>query len=127
MALTLSWVPRNRDLQAASLVDHFAAAVPAASGWQTVVEWRFRTVPTDPWGVPVIQTVSPPTLTAEYTPPGDGFVQITCYSIEGGLASRQGYVAEFAVSGGLPINPQPYADEAAQGYIDELGNQYEDH
>lgn len=105
MALTLSWVPRNRDSQGAALVDHFAAAVPASAGWQAVVEWRFRATSGDPWGSPTIQTVAPPTLSAEYTPPGDGLVQVTCYAIEGGLASRQGYVAEFAVAAGGPVVP----------------------
>ena len=50
-------------------------------------------------------TSSPPALSTAYTPPADGFVQVTCYAIEGGLASWQGYVAEFAVAGGVPIAP----------------------
>ena len=127
MALTLSWVPRNRDLQADLLVDHFAAGTTPPAGWAVVVEWRFRAAGGDPWGAPTVQTVAPPALSAEYTPPGDGFVQVTCYAIEGGLASWQGYVAGFAVAGGVPVTPEPYVDEAAQGYVDELANQYEDH
>lgn len=127
MAITFSWVPRNRDLQADLLVDHFAAAAAAPDGWEVKLEWRFRASSGDAWGAPTIQTVAPPALSAEYTPPGDGFVQVACYAIEGGLASWQGYVAECAVSGGVPITPEPYVDEAAQGYVDLLGNQYEDH
>lgn len=103
--ITLSWVPRNRDLQADLLVDHFAAGSTAPASWAVVVEWRFCATSGDPWGAPTIQTVAPPALSAEYTPPGDGFVQITCYAIEGGLASWQGYVAECAVSGGVPVVP----------------------
>lgn len=127
MALTLSWVPRNRDLQADLLVDHFAAGTIAPAGWAVVVEWRFRAASGDPWGAPTVQTVAPPALSTAYTPPADGFVQVTCYAIEGGLASWQGYVAEFPVAGGAPITPLPYVDQASQGYVDELANQYEDH
>ena len=126
-AVVIAWVGRNAALQADVPVDWFAAGVAPPAGWRVVAEFRYRADPGDPWGAPTIQTVAPPALSAEYTPPGDGFVQVTCYAIEGGLASWQGYVAECAVSGGVPITPEPYVDEDAQGYVDELGNQYEDH
>lgn len=127
MAITLSWVPRNRDLQADLLVDHFAAGTAAPEGWAVVVEWRYRATSGDPWGAPTIQTVAPPALSAEYTPPADGIVQVTCYAVQGGLVSWQGYVAEFYAAGGVPVVPEPYVDEAADGYVDELNNPYEDH
>ena len=100
MAITVSWVPRNRDQQGTTLVDHFAATGVAPPEWQAVLEWRYRPTVDDPWGAPTVQTVTPPTLTTSYTPPGDGLVQLTCYAIEGGLASLQGYVTEFPVAGG---------------------------
>lgn len=127
MAITLSWVPRNRDLQADLLVDHFAAGVTPPGGWRAVVEWRYREAPDDPWGAPTIQTVTAPTLSTSYSPPGDGFVQVTCYSSDGTLASWQACVAEFAVVGGAPATPEPYVDDADAGYVDELGDQYKDH
>lgn len=127
MAITLSWVARNRDLQADLLVDHFAAGASAPDGWSAVVEWRFRASPEDPWGTATVQTVDPPTFSTDYTPPADGFVQVTCYGKAAGLASWQALVAEFAVAGGVPVVPQPYVDESADGYVDELNNPYEDH
>lgn len=126
MAITASWVPRHRQLQGDVLVDHFAAGADAPAGWEVKLEWRFRASSGDAWGAPTTQTVAPPTLTADYTPPGDGFVQLTCYSARDGLASWQVGIIEFAVAGGVPVTPEPYVDEAAQGYVDELGNQYED-
>lgn len=100
MAITISWIPRNRDQQATALVDHFVADGVAPPEWRVVVEWRYRATAADAWGPATVQTVAPPTLSAEYTPPGDGLVQVTCYAVEAGLASWQGYVAEFPVAGG---------------------------
>lgn len=105
MAITFTWVGRNRDLQADIPVDHFAAGVAPPSGWKTVVEWRFRADPGDAWGAPTIQIHTPPTYTAEYTPPADGWVQITCYSTQNGLVSWDGLVHEFAVAGGVVVIP----------------------
>lgn len=105
MSITLSWAPRNRGLQADLLVDHFAAGSDAPAGWAVQLEWRFRASSGDAWSAPTVQTVAPPTLTADYTPPGDGFVQLTCYSISGGLASWQVGIFEFAVAGGVPVVP----------------------
>ena len=126
MANTLTWVPRNRDLQADVLVDHFAAASAAPAGWKTVVEWRFRASPGDAWGGPLIQEIAPPTLTASYTPAADGWVQITLYSTQGGKVSWQGYVHEFEVAGGGLVEPEAYTDEAAENYADDTGTPYMD-
>lgn len=105
MAITASWVPRHRQLQGDVLVDHFAAAAAAPDGWEVKLEWRFRASSGDAWSAPTTQTVAPPTLTADYTPPGDGFVQLTCYSARDGLASWQVGIFEFAVAGGVPLLP----------------------
>lgn len=126
MAITLTWVPRNRDLQADFLVDHFAAASAAPAGWKAVVEWRFRADPADAWGAPTIQEIAPPTLAASYTPPADGWVQITLYSTQAGKVSWQGYVHEVEVAGGGLAEPEAYTDEASANYEDDSGNHYMD-
>lgn len=124
--LILSWVPRNAALQADMPVDHFAAGVAAPDGWQVVVEWRFRADPGDAWGAPVIQIVTPPILQSGYDAPGDGWVQVTSYAIQGGRVSR-GIVREFAVDGaGEVIEPAGYVDEDSDRYVDEDGNPYFD-
>lgn len=126
MALTLTWHARNRDLQADVAVDHFAGPVAAPDGWQCVVEWRFRDDPGDPWGAPTTHIVTPPTFSATYTPPGDGWVQITVYSTQAGRVSWQGYVWVVPVEGGEVLDPQTYVDEADEPYSDEDNEPYTD-
>ena len=126
MALTFTWVARNRDLQADIPVDHFAAGVAPPSGWKTVVEWRFRADAGDAWGAPTIQIHTPPTYTAEYTPPADGWVQITCYSTQDGLVSWDGLVHEFEASGGGLAEPEAYVDDADAPYVDDAADPYMD-
>lgn len=121
-----SYVPRNKSLQADVPVDHFAAGVAAAVGWQMVVEWRFRADPGDAWGAATIHRRTPPDLTSGYEPPGAGWVQVTAYAIQNGLTSRA-VVREFAVDGaGEIVNPEPYVDDVDADYVDEDSNVYED-
>lgn len=123
--LVLAWVARNAALQADVPVDWFAAGVTPAAGWRVVVEWRYRADPGDPWGAPVTQEHAPPSYSASYDPPADGWVQATLYSIEGGLTSEQSLVYEVEVVGGEIVDPQPYGDEADDPYTDETDDIYE--
>lgn len=128
MALTFSWVPRNGPLQADVPVSHFEPGVAAASGWQVVVECRFRADPGAAWGAPTIQIKTPPDLSADYTPPADGWVQATIYSIQDGRVSWDAAVVELRVFGGdvvLPREVGTYVDQDANNYADQAGNHYE--
>lgn len=126
MAFTATWVGRNGELQQDLLVDHFAAGVTPTSDWRVVCEWRYRAGTGDAWGAPTINTVAPPLYQDSYTPPGDGYVQLTIYAIEDGRVSWQGYIAEMPAAGGEPATPQAYVDEAEAGYVDETSNAYVD-
>lgn len=77
--LTLTWQDHNRILQADQVVAYDDGDTGREDGQQTVVEWRFGTTSEGPWGEPTTSIVTAP-QTASYTPPGDGWVQITCYS-----------------------------------------------
>ena len=127
MAITFSWVPRNKTVQADVPVSHFEPGVAAPEGWQVVVECRYRADPGDAWGAPNIQVISPPVFGCEYTPPADGWVQATIYSIQNGNTSWEALVREFQVDGaGEVVNPEPYVDEADADYVDDESNIYED-
>lgn len=126
-ARVLSWVPRNKALQADIPVDHFAAGVLAPEGWQVVVEWRWRADPGDAWSAPTIHLKTPPELSSSFEPPGAGFVQVKSFSIQGGRTCRQALVREFAVDGsGEVINPARYVDEDGNPYVDESADTYYD-
>lgn len=126
MALTFTWVARNAALQADIPIDHFAAGVTPPAGWQVVVEWRFRADIGDAWGAPTIQIHTPPVYTATYTPPADGWVQITCYSTQDNRTSWDGLVHEFEVTGGALAEPEAYQDDAGNPYTDDADNNYMD-
>lgn len=111
-AITLSWVGRNGPVQADIPVDHFAAGVTPADGWQVVVEWRFRADPGDAWGAPTIHIVTPPALSASYEPPADGWVQVTSYSIQSGRVSWDTLLQVVRVLAGELVIPMALATEA---------------
>jgi hypothetical protein len=126
-ARVLSWVPRNKVLQADIPLDHFAAGVTAAEGWQVVVEWRWRADPGDDWSAPTIHIKTPPELSSSYEPPGAGWVQVKSFSIQGGRTSRQALVREFPVdAAGEVINPARYVDEDGNPYVDDSADNYYD-
>ena len=126
-ARVLSWVPRNKVLQADIPVDHFAPGVAAADGWKVVTEWRFRADPGDAWGPAAIDIKTPPDCSSSYEPPGAGWVQVKSYSIQGPRGCRKPLIREFAVDGaGEVVAPEPYVDEADEDYVDEATTVYED-
>ena len=126
-ARVLSWVPRNKVLQADIPVDHFAAGVAAAEGWQVVVEWRFRDDPSDDWGPATIHIKTPPDCSSSFDPPAAGWVQVKSFSIQGGRTCRQALIREFAVdASGELINPARYVDEDGNPYVDENADTYYD-
>jgi hypothetical protein len=122
--LTLTWQDHNRLLQADQVVAYDDGDTGREDGQQTIVEWRFGASSTGPWGAPTISTVTAP-QTASYDPPGDGWVQITCYTIRDGLVSWQAHVGVLQVVGGGLFDPTPYEDEDGDLYVDQDANIYE--
>lgn len=122
MAITFSWVPRNKTMQADVPVSHFEPGVAAPEGWQVVVECRFRSDPGDPWGAPNINVVTPPLFGCDYTPPADGWVQVTIYSIQSGLTSWEALVMEFYVIGDSPYTPGNRITDAGDNRITDAGD-----
>lgn len=122
--LTLTWQDHNRLLQADQVVAYDDGDTGREDGQQTIVEWRFGASSTGPWGAPTISTVTAP-QTASYDPPGDGWVQITCYTIRDGLVSWQAHVGVVFAVGGVPVIPVPYTDETTDPYTDETTDPYE--
>lgn len=122
MALTLTWHNRNRLVQADQVIAYDDGSTGSEEGQQTVVEWRFRADPSDPWGAPTVQTITAPP-TASYEPPGAGWVQITCYSTRDGLNSWQSHVGVVAVDGGGDIEfPEPRITETGDPRVTESGD-----
>ena len=125
MTLSLTWDDHNRVGQADQRVAYDDGHTGREPGQQSVVEWRFRADPGDEWGEPTKQIITEPRV-ATYDPPGDGWVQITVYSIRGELTSLYAHLGVVAVEGGAVLNPQAYEDEATTEYADEDGEQYKD-
>lgn len=126
MTLVLTWDNHNRLAQADQAVAYDDGDTGREDGQQTVVEWRYRADPGDPWGAATIQTIDAPATTS-YDPPAAGWVQITVYSIRDGLVSWQAHVGVVQVDGSGEIEyPQPYADEDDETYVDEASTEYED-
>ena len=122
-----TWVPRNAKLQADVPVDHFAAGVAAAEGWQQVVEWRFRADPGDAWGPATIDAKTPPECSSTFNQPGAGWIQLTSYSLQNGKRSRATLVREWEVdSAGDVVTPARYVDEDGNPYVDENADTYYD-
>ena len=106
--LTLTFANRHRTQQADMPVPYDAADTGREDGQKTVVEWRYRADPGDPWGAPTISIVDTP-ATASYTAPAAGWVQVTCYSTRDGVTSWQRHVGEFAVDGsGTPVSYETF-------------------
>jgi len=122
--LTLTWQDHNRIIQADQVVAYDDGDTGREDGQQTVVEWRFGPSSSGPWGEPTTSIVTAPQI-ATYDPPGDGWVQITCYSIRDGITSWQAHVGVLFVLGGEPAVPVPYTDETTDPYTDETGETYE--
>lgn len=122
MAITFSWVPRNKTVQADVPVSHFEPGVAAPEGWQVVVECRFRADPGDPWGAPNIQVITPPLFGCDYTPPADGWVQATIYSTQNGLTSWDALVREFYAIAGSPYTPGNRITDAGDDRITDAGD-----
>lgn len=121
-AQTLTWVPRNAKLQADVPVDHFAAGVAAAEGWQQVVEWRFRADPGDAWGPATIDAKTPPECSSSYTPPGDGWVRVISYAMQGTKRSRATLDHTFFVVGGSVYTPGNRITDAGDDRITDAGD-----
>lgn len=120
--LKLSWVGRNKAVQADAPVSHFEANVVPPEGWHVRVEWRFRADPGDAWGEASVRLVYPPVFHDDYDAPGDGWVQVTSYAIQDGRVSR-GIVREFEVDGsGDIIYPYTRITESGDRRITESGD-----
>ncbi|HSD16773.1 MAG TPA: hypothetical protein VLC71_05855 [Thermomonas sp.] len=124
MSLVLTWDNHNRLAQADQQVAYDDGDTGLETGQQTVVEFRFGTASSGPWGEPTTRIVTTPSI-AEYDPPADGWVQITVYSIRDGVTSWQAHVGVMAVVGGVPVEPLPYVDELDDPYTDETADPYE--
>ena len=122
MAITFSWVGRNKTVQADVPVSHFEPGVAPPEGWQVVVECRYRADPADAWGTPNIQVISPPLFACEYTPPADGWVQATIYSIQNGNTSWDALVREFYVIAGSAYTPGNRITDAGDKRITDAGD-----
>lgn len=122
MSLTATWATRNAELQAETLVEHTAPSVTPPDGYQVVCEWRWRADPGDAWSAPTIQVTTPPTASATYDPPGDGWVQLTCYSTRAGLVSWQGYVHEVFYVGGGVYTPGTRITDDGERRITDAGD-----
>lgn len=103
--LTLTWDNHNRIAQADQRVAYDDGDTGREAGQQTVVEWRFRADPGDDWGLPT-RSIGPEPNTASYSPPADGWVEITVYSIRAGLTSWQSHQCVVRVVGGTPAETQ---------------------
>lgn len=120
--LTLTWTNRNRIEQADMPVPYDAADTGREDGQQTVVEWRYRADPGDPWGDPTIQIITTP-ATASYTAPGAGWVQVSCYSTRDSITSFQQHVGVFEVDGsGEPVVPNNLITEGGDRLVTEAGD-----
>lgn len=126
MALTATWVNRNKVVQADVPVDHFAAGVTPPAGLQTVCKWSWKPDLGDAWGPPEIHIVDLPATTDSYDPPGSGWVRFESYTQLNGKGCWQPYDHMIRVDGsGDPYAPSGYVDQADDGYIDHDGNEYE--
>ena len=124
--LTLTWHDHNRLVQADQVIAYGDGSTGREEGQKTIVEWRFRGDPSDPWGAPTVSDVVGPT-TASYDPPGAGWVQITCYSTRDGVNSWQSHVGVVKVDGsGEVATPARYVDEDGNPYVDDNADTYFD-
>lgn len=120
--LTLTWDNRNRLTQADQALAYDDGDTGLEAGQQTVVEWRYRADPGDPWGAPAIRFATTP-ATVSYVPPGAGWVQITVYSIRDGLVSWQAHVGVVKVDGDGDIEfPMTRITESGDRRITESGD-----
>lgn len=124
MSLTLTWHNHNRLAQADQQVAYVDGDTGLEPGQQTVVEFRFGTTSSGPWGAPTTRIVTTPNV-ATYDPPADGWVQTTVYSTRDGVTSWQAHVGVMLVVGGVPVEPLPYVDELGAPYTDETADPYE--
>lgn len=111
--ITVSWVHRDRVLQADQLVDHETASIGPEAGTTYTVRYILNgaLVHTD-----IGLTVSPST----YTPTGAGLMRVEVESVRDGLASYQMHVREFSL--GNPLLDQMGAtinDQADQPFLME--------
>jgi hypothetical protein len=119
--LTLTWQDHHRTLQADQLIAYDDGDTGREDGQQTVVEWRFGPSSTGPWGAPTTNIVTAPQI-ATYDPPGDGWVQVTCYSIRDGLVSWQAHVGVALVVGGDFYVPGNRITDAGDRRITDAGD-----
>ncbi len=119
--ITITWENHHRVLQADQLVAYDDGETGREDGQQTVVEWRWRADTGGDWGEPVKHIVDSPPIST-YTPPSDGWVQVTVYSIRNGLASWQAHQGEIYVVGGEAVSPGPRITDSGDRRITDAGD-----
>lgn len=90
----LTWVHRDRVLQADQLVDQATAGIGPEAGMTYNVRWYLN-------AVPVHSETGITGTTASYTPAEGGLLRIEVESERGGLASWQMHVREISIGGAL--------------------------
>lgn len=126
MLLTLAWDNRNRILQADVPIAYDDGDTGREAGQLSCVEWRFRADVGDTWGPPTIYATAGNSAT--YTPPGDGWVHITLYSLRDNLSSWQWHRGVVRVFGGAIVLPRErgrYVNQNGDPYVNQNGDYYE--
>ena len=121
MSLVFTWDTHNRLTQADVAVAYDEGDTGREVGQLSVFEFRFRASTGDPWGAADVRAIDTPN-TCSYDPPGDGWVQVTAYSVRSGLASWQQQVFVLRVLGGVVSAPQNIITETGDRIVTETGD-----